>query len=236
MRQETLAELHSRISKFNQSSLPLGKTLTTNPNLTKKVNSDGTLLAYQGNTTVFTLDNNARRQIRSIQNRLYSTCHFSLAERLCSDTFHITLHDLLSDSPSQKLLNSLQDIQPKAQKLVKDINARNESIQMQSTFLFNMVNTSMVLGFEPVDEESCQILMRYYQMFQDVVPLNYALTPHVTLAYFKPGHINAEQVQKLQNVIDFVKQRPPIFTTLCSQDLQYQFFLDMNIYRTLPNT
>ena len=47
-----------------------------------------------------------------------------------------------------------------------------------------MVNTSLVLCFEPETDEDCQKLMSYYEMFQKVVPLSYPLTPHITLAYF----------------------------------------------------
>ena len=47
--------------------------------------------------------------------------------------------------------------------------------------------------------------MRYYEAFQPILCLNYPLTPHVPLAYFKPGILDERQIKCLQRVIDLAK-------------------------------
>ena len=114
--------------------------------------------------------------------------------------------------------------------MVCQIAEKKEEIRFKSSVLFNMVNTSMVLGFEPIDEESCQRMMEYYERFQEIVYLNYPLTPHVTVAYFKPCRIEIEQVKQLQHVIDWVNMQEPIEVILSTNMLQYQVFFNMNHY------
>ncbi len=227
---ETLDEFRSRTGSFNQNSLPVGKDMETNASLTRKVSCEGRMLGFGGNTIVFCLLSEVKEKIHVIQRRLYEVCGDILADPLATDTFHITLHDLVNGSLSAKLEQEILCIQRSAMKLANDISAEGRHIRMQSTFLFNMVNTSMVLGFEPVDEESCRILMEYYERFQNVVRLDYPLTPHVTLAYFKPGRIHMEQVGRLQSVIDFAKTQEKIHTELLGEMLEYQIFSDMNHY------
>ncbi len=96
-----------------------------------------------------------------------------------------------------------------------------------------MVNTSMVLGFEPADERNCQVLMELYELFQQVVWLDYPLTPHVTLAYFKPGMLGEEQICRLQDMIDSVNERERIMADIYGSMLHYQTFSSMACYRAV---
>ena len=229
---ETLREFLERTGSFNQSSLPAGCGMDTNPGLTRKVSAEGRLLGYHGNTVVYRLPDEAKRQIRILQDKLYAVCGDVLAEPLAEDTFHITLHDLVSGPASPDLERAVREVEPAAAARTAECSNEPGIIRMRSSFLFNMVNTSMVLGFEPEDEESCHRLMRNYEAFQDIVALNYPLTPHVTLAYFKPGTIRAEQVGRLQSVIDFARAREVIRVELSGSMLEYQIFSSMNCYRT----
>ncbi len=229
---ETLREFLERTGSFNQSSLPAGCGMDTNPGLTRKVSAEGRLLGYYGNTVVYRLPDEAKRQIRILQDKLYAVCGDVLAEPLAEDTFHITLHDLVSGPASPDLERAVREVEPAAAARTAECSNEPGIIRMRSSFLFNMVNTSMVLGFEPEDEESCHRLMRNYEAFQDIVALNYPLTPHVTLAYFKPGTIRAEQVGRLQSVIDFARAREVIRVELSGSMLEYQIFSSMNCYRT----
>ncbi len=229
---ETLREFLERTGSFNQSSLPAGCGIDTNPGLTRKVSAEGRLLGYHGNTVVYRLPDEAKRQIRILQDKLYAVCGDVLAEPLAEDTFHITLHDLVSGPASPDLERAVREVEPAAAARTAECSNEPGIIRMRSSFLFNMVNTSMVLGFEPEDEESCHRLMRNYEAFQDIVALNYPLTPHVTLAYFKPGTIRAEQVGRLQSVIDFARAREVIRVELSGSMLEYQIFSSMNCYRT----
>ena len=151
---------------------------------------------------------------------LYEECGDILTEPLAADTFHVTLHDLISGTPSEKLEKEIERIEPAAVRMVKELSSNPKKIEMRSTFLFNMVSTSMVLGFEPRDEESCRILMRYYEAFQPILCLNYPLTPHVTLAYFKPGILDEPQIKCLQRAIDLAKIWDPVTLELCGSMLE----------------
>ena len=229
-RLETLQEFQARVGSYNRTSLPVNSGMDINGNLWKKVDEFGKMKTFVGNTTVFLLPEEVKAKIHVIQNKLYEVCPDVFAEPLVADTFHITLHDLLNGEESDDLKWRIGEIQHKAKQFVYQIAEKNEEIRLKSSVLFNMVNTSMVLGFEPADEESCQKMMEYYELLQEVVYLNYPLTPHVTVAYFKPCRIEAEQVHDIQNVIHWVNKQEAIEVTLNTKMLVYQLFQHMNCY------
>jgi hypothetical protein len=92
-----------------------------------------------------------------------------------------------------------------------------------------MVNTSIVLGLAPADGESRQRLGEMYRTLESVVNLGYALTPHITLAYFRPGTYSPERVQSLSDALKPVE----LELTLSMDNLVLQNFTDMNHYETL---
>ena len=179
-----------------------------------------------GNTVVFPLPEEVKREMGRMQERLYRTC----APALAAPSFHMTLHDLLSGTPDRALRGRIDDIRCAALERVRQIARTGETVRLHTTALFNMVNTSMVLGLAPADEESCGRLMAYYETLQEAVCLNYPLTPHVTLAYFRPGVIAAEWVEKLRDAVDEIGRREKIFLELPARTLEYQLFSDMNHY------
>ena len=232
-RLETLQEFQQRTCGFTSSSLPSG-SMETNPGLSKKVDREGKFLEYQGNTVVFNLPWKVKEKILALQGELYRLCGEVLAERIEAATFHITLHDLVSGPPSAGLEQEIKRTEHAAVRAVNELSGDKGGIRMRSTFLFNMVNTSMVLGFEPGDQESCLKLMGYYEIFQRIVPLDYPLTPHVTVAYFRPGRISEGQVCSLKKAVDFAKFQETLETKLTGEMLEYQVFSDMNHYWKTP--
>jgi len=92
-----------------------------------------------------------------------------------------------------------------------------------------MVNTSIVLGLQPADEESWRRLDEMYTTLEDVVHLGYALTPHITMAYFLPGTYGSDQVQRLSAALRNVE----LEITLDMKNLVLQEFFDMNHYETV---
>ena len=228
---ENLAAFRARTEGFIYSSLPRDGGLETGAGLRRKADESGRLLPFQGCTTVFPLPEAARERVRAVQDGLYARCGTCLAQPLAADSFHITLHDLVSGPPSPALEAEIARVQPAALALVEALRRENAPISMTSTALFNMVNTSMVLGFAPADEESCAVLMEAYRRLQAAVPLNYPLTPHVTVAYFRPGWLDQGAVAQLQRAVDWVQAQPPISLTLSGGGLEYQIFSDMNHYR-----
>jgi hypothetical protein len=64
---------------------------------------------------------------------------------------------------------------------------------------------------------------------ESVVPLGYALTPHITMAYFKPGTYTQYDLNCLRQALGAVEQE----VELRFEDLFYQEFRDMNHYETI---
>ena len=210
-------------------SMPQWGDFTTNPNLRKKVDDAGNLLPFLGNTVVFLLDDEIKETLRQLQESLYRAAPDMLAKPLQMSTFHMTLHDLANGTPEQP---GLQEYMGYTQERVLQIlpNWKNiPPLRMKTTWLFNMVNTSIVLGLAPADEESWRRLDEMYTALESVVNLGYALTPHITMAYFLPGTYSSEQVQRLSAVLRSVE----LEITLDMKNLVLQEFYDMNHYETV---
>lgn len=227
---ENLSAFRARTAGFMSDSLPHSGELQTAENLLLKVAATGSMEPFIGNTVVFPLPEQTKQEISLIQRRLYQLCAPALAEPLEPAAFHMTLHDLLSGKPTQELMDHIDCMKDSALNYIRRISDRGEIVHLHSTALFNMVNTSMVLGFEPMDEESCRRLMTDYDLLQEVVCLDYPFTPHVTVAYFQPGTIKPEMVEKLRSVVDEVKAQKKIEMEISEKAVEYQLFSDMNHY------
>lgn len=210
-------------------SMPQWGDFTTNPNLRKKVDDEGNLLPFLGNTVVFLLDDDTKEKLRQLQDSLYQAAPEMLAQPLQMSTFHMTLHDLANGTPGQP---GLQDHMNYTRERVLQILPGWKDappLRMQATWLFNMVSTSIVLGLKPADGESWHRLDEMYTALEAVVPLGYALTPHITMGYFLPGTYSSEQVRRLSGALRNVD----LEITLDTQDLVLQNFTDMNHYETV---
>lgn len=225
---ETLEQFRIR-TNYIWNSLPQGG-FETAPGCAAKVAANGRLLPFYGDTTIFDLAEHDIAWLREIQSALYDACGDLLSDRLRPETFHITLHDLLSGTNWQTIEADVQRTLHHARQVVEGIRASFPwGVHMRAKCLFSMVNTSIVLVFEPVDEENCRPLMEMHARLQDVVPLSYPLTPHVTLAYYRPGTISPEQIARLQAVFDTADVKDHIMH-LDINRLNACTFTDMNHY------
>lgn len=198
---ETLEQFRER-TKFIWE--PLAKDgFATSPGCAQKVAQDGRLLPFYGDTTIFDLDDRDIAWLKGLQDLLYDACGDLLSERLRPQTFHITLHDLLFGGDWQAIEAEVLRVNEKANAIVAGIRGDFPwGVQMRARRMINMVGSSVVLVFEPIDEENCWPLMEMYERLQEAVPLGHKLTPHVTLGYFRPGRIDREAAQRLQRVFD----------------------------------
>ena len=209
-------------------SLPERGDFYTNPNLTHKVNLAGEFLPFHGNTVVFDLSSDTKLALQGLQKELYQTAGWMLSQRIDPATFHMTLHDLvnapeLTDDLKCRMLES----EVKAKSILDQWKGQ-PSLRMKTTWLFNMVNTSIVLGLAPADEDSWHRLDEMYAALESVVHLGYALTPHITMAYFRPGTYTQYDLDHLRPALHPVE----LEVTLSPEDLSYQEFRDMNHYQT----
>lgn len=210
-------------------SMPQWGTFETNPNLRKKVAPEGKLLPYVGNTVVFLLEDDTKTRLRQLQESLYQAAPDMLAEPLQMSTLHMTLHDLANGCPDQWGLHEyMRQTEKQAAEMICQWKDR-EPLRMKATWLFNMVNTSVVLGLAPADGDSWRRLDAMYTELESVVSLGYALTPHITMAYFRPGTYNQEQVHRLSSALRQVE----LDVSLSMENLVLQNFADMNHYDTI---
>ncbi len=181
---ETLSEYRRRTGFMWENAGD--RELITRPGLLEKTGRDGSFSPFYGDTVIFTLPAEMIRWLGQVQEELYAACGSVLAQKLDPETFHITLHDLSSSGAGwpagmpgnckrvQTLLEAARSGMP-------------PEVTVRSNCVFSMVDTSIVMGFEPAQDSDCQTLMSLYRAFQQVRPLNYPLTLHATLAYYRPG-------------------------------------------------
>lgn len=227
---ETLHEFHARVDGFQHDSLPHDGWLTTKPLLVEKVDPDGTLRPFFGNTMIFDLPLETQLQITRMQVMLHHRCGWMLAQPLAPSTLHMTLHDLLNGVDEAVLAEPVCRTGEQARAVLTELRGCHKRICLTSTVAFNMTGGSICLGFAPDTEEDCAVLMGMHARFQDVVALDYPLTPHVTLAYFKPGTYGPEEVAQLAGALQEINALPEVHISLCANDLHYYRFTDMNTY------
>lgn len=207
--------------------------LTTALGLADKVDDDGKLRLYPGNTVVFLLDEGTKQRLAELQDGLYHALDElgMLAERLDPSAFHMTLHDLANPSLGADWMEQKVRMDRQARQVLCEIRSLEpQNLRMRATYAFQMVRTSIVLGLEPVDSETAEKLDALYERFQGVRRLGYAMTPHITLAYFVPGDYAGKTVAKLRDALGPVWDFEMVLNT---RQLVLQEFLHMNCYTTV---
>lgn len=215
------------LEDYISRSLPAWGDFSTNPNLTKKVDQTGVFMPFYGNTVVFELSDETKRGLQSLQEELYRNAGWMLSQKLDPSTFHMTLHDLVNNP---EMTEDLRMRMAEAEAKAKPILAQWQNLSplhMKTSWVFNMVNTSIVLGLTPADEETWNRLDEMYTALESVVRLGYALTPHITMAYFKPGTWSQYDLSRLRQALHPVE----LEVELRLEDLHYQVFQNMNHYK-----
>lgn len=217
------------LEHYIYDSLPR-EDFATSPGLRRKVGPEGELLPFYGCTAVFQLPEAARRALSGLQARLYSAAGRLLAQPLEPGTFHMTLHDLVSHPElTGELLRRMEEARALTQPLLDSWRC-GPPLRMRATCLFNMVNTSVVLGLAPADGESWRRLDGMYEALEEHFRLGYTLTPHVTLAYYANNICTGGMLQPLREALGPVE----LELELPMDGLEFQYFTDMNHYSASP--
>ena len=225
---ETYNEFLERINSFEKQELWLGNEyFGINSSVYQKVDDDNTFKPFYGDTIVFNLADNDKEIMDSYVKQLYTAAPECFCEKLISHTYHMTLHDLsnspnLSDIATDMFFNELHILEKRSAVIPY-------KIKMKSKYIFNMVNTSLVLGLYPVNEGEYKKLMELYFLFDEVKQLNYPLTPHITLAYYNSHGFGTESARKLEQAVNRLNLTPLEFE-LDVKNLSYQKFRSMNDY------
>ena len=234
---ETLNQFKERVYHFEYQSISMNYDgcFCTNNSLDDKVDALGKFKQFIGNTTLFTLDLNnvktkmVRKKLKYMQEILYSKCQDLFAERLNENTFHMTLHDLISGRPENVVDNEICLIGEKAKIFIENECKKSWIIRLKTICVFNMVNASVVLGLEPCSDLDCYRLMALYERLEEIFPVGYQMTPHITLAYYKPGIYQENDIKKLKEAFDCLLKETFIIE-FTSENLTCQNFCDMNHY------
>ena len=219
----------SLLEGYIQNSLPDFGKFYTHPDLRQKVDEAGHIIPYHGNTTVFLLDKGTRNRVSELQEGLYRAAPEMLAERLRPDTLHMTLHSLADGVPGTSGLEDWMEYTHRGAREYLESWKKEGSLRMKGTWTFNMCRTSVVLGLAPADEDSWRRLHEMYGCLERGRFLGYDMTPHITLAYFRPGTYDQEQVNRLRKVLCEVN----LELKLDMNSLVIQNFQDMNQYETV---
>ncbi|BFL46564.1 hypothetical protein [Lactonifactor longoviformis] len=205
--------------------------LRTNVKLKDKVRDNGSFCPFYGDTVSFLLEDKIRCRLKEVQQILYASAPGVLAEPLREETFHMTLHDLTSGTERGRIKEKTQSNENKVRRIFRSLEGEHpKNIQMISSYLFNMVNSSLVWILLPWGKEDYQELMELYQRFQEIAALDYPFTPHITLAYYRPGSYSGRQLESLALMMqELNKER--LYINLNLNSLVYCTFSDMNHYR-----
>lgn len=220
---------------------PIHGTFHTAAGLNNKVSADGEFLPFAGNTVVFRLDGMGVRIIHMMQQVLQYCLKDTgmMAAPLHPDTIHMTLHDLISpenrmSANEENYKIELEKSQLRAveitEKIRRDYGDRN--ITMVADRIVNMVSKSIVLLLKPQTEQDYELLLELYCCYDEIASFPHPYTPHITLAYYKPGMLDGEI---LWNAMERAQVRPetaPVFE-FCPEGITVQTFQDMAHYNNM---
>ena len=206
-----------------------------NPSLVKKVQPDNSFRPFYGDTVVFNLNDSIKEQLAKWLDKLYAEVPECFCERLSNSTFHMTLHDLSNSEVFSDIAEEVARNKEKIQKLRKEIKPF-ATIKMRTKCIFNMVNTSLVLGLYPANAQEHEKLVNLYEVFNKVKELPYPLTPHITLAYYNVHGFSEASARKLEELVyqlNSAELETEIEVVLEAKELYYQQFESMNQYQNI---
>lgn len=227
---ESYNEFLNRIFSFENSNFSFGvEKFTPSASVPKKVNEDGTFKRFIGDTVVFDLDEAQKRLIKSYYvEPLYHVASNCFAEKFHESTLHMTLHDLnSSEYDDYDVLKKMFETEVELSERLRSVASEPESIRMVTTCVFNMVNTSLVLGLIPKTQEDYDKLMKLYHVIDEVCKLPYPLTPHITLAYYNRYGFEGKQLEVISKLVNELNSTS-FEITLSTSNLHYQKFVNMN--------
>jgi len=208
---------------------------TVPQSLSKKVDFQGKLKPYFGDTVVLKLEESNRTRLSKFQESLLEDLPALFAEPLDPAYFHITLHDLNSSTDELPLKTVMNENRLKCEKIFKEVasyfkkNLQYSTVTLKPLYIYPCCNISVVAGFTPLTDHDFRIIMNLYNLFDEVRYLDYWLRLHATLCYFKPGELTGEEIRNLYNKLKNLSMED--FTVkLNLWELAYERFSSMNRY------
>ena len=229
---ETYEGFNGRLDGFEKAEYGIkDASLIPNKSVYDKVDGKNQFKSFFGDTVVFDLQSFVKKAISEIISELYTKAPKCFCERLVESTLHMTLHDLSNSPDITKAKPYIQENERKIWELKKSISV--PEITMRTNFVIDMNCTSIVLALKPLDEAEYLKLMKLYEVFDQVRMLSYKLTPHVTLAYYRPEGFDKTSLENLTCLVRELNRK--YYFEFALGDLLYQRFASMNHYTTVFN-
>lgn len=223
----------ARVKAFEKAELVMEDSVfVANPNLKEKVADDGSFKPFYGDTVVFDLEEKDKEWLASRVEILYREASDCFAAVLPISSYHMTLHDLSNGNQESDLVEEMVENRQRLEKQLQIAPLSPRIIRMKSHFIFNMVDTSLVLGLIPASRADYEMLMAFYQRVEAVKSLSYPFTPHITLAYFHPKGFGAAQIERVKKVVAELNLSHAELL-LDTSRLYYQTFRSMGDYQTV---
>lgn len=221
---------------------PIRGSFHTHEGLNYKIHFNGRYAPFPGSTVVFRPGTPCFQTIQLMQRILYYKLDGTgmLAEPLPDATIHMTLHDLLSpevcaSASAEAYHGEFARSIAQAVDIIADIRKEfaGRRIAMVPDRIVNMVSKSLVLMLRPQTEQDYELLLELYHRFDGIQTLFYPLTPHITLAYFRPGPIDGDTLGAAVDCVQIRPEKAPVFEFF-PEGLTAQSFLDMRTYMDIP--
>lgn len=227
---ESYSKFKDRINSFEVPSFGIdAHNFIPSNSVKQKITSDRDFKPFYGDTIVFDLSDEDKRKVFYFVDRLYESIPDCFSKKLYEKTMHLTLHDLIN-SPNLESIHSQMTANHSAIRGIIDRERISyDTIKMRSNYIINMMNTSVVMCFFPIDEIEYEKIIRLYSMVDEVFSLPYPFIPHVTLAYFNPNGFDESLAQRLTDCVNSLNKHS-VDITLTTDKLVYQRFSSMNSY------
>lgn len=213
---------------------PADEEFKTSPNLVQKCREDGSICPFYGDTVVFQLPKSMKQYLSYIQKSLYQEHGKFLSELLPEKSLHITLHDLSASARKHEITPKIELHDNVIKSFLPSLKDKG-TISLVAKGMVSMVASSIVMLFEPVDEQVHNTIQQMYESVDEICPLHYPLTLHCTLAYYKPGTYPPEEWSSLYKFISQWNSQnlDGIRFALDSDMIDYQFFCSMKNYESI---
>ena len=187
---EKFTEFSDRIDSF-EKTFDLGQEdFRPNPSVLAKVDENNRFKPFYGDTTVFVLSEEEQAYFKTFTDMLYQEVPECFSERIDSKTFHMTLHDLSNSPVLADVQHQMSINEGKLRNLMKEQILPCSRIAMTVNAVFNLNHTALVVGLKATGSNYSK-LMQMYEMLNEIQPLPYPFTPHITLAYYNRNGFSA---------------------------------------------
>lgn len=230
---ESQEEYRTRILKLvsgNHCLPEYPQDFSTALSLQEKVMTDGSFAPFYGDTLIYMLEGSCKRKVGELRDQMYQAADDGdmFARQLDTNSFHVTLHDLVSGPRLELLSGQMAENQKYWERQIGRIWDIG-NFTMRPAGLVNMVSKSVVLLLIPETESDYTRMRQAYEIADEAVRQSYPYTAHITLAYYKNGVYPWEQWKQL---LEFMKAAD-VFNmriSMKAENLHYMTFQNMNHY------